>query len=72
MRVRVVGAAGISQGIFDHWENSGQVLSLTARVLPADAGAVLADDGRVIGIVRRHSPWEVPRNWRRRSGTSHA
>jgi S1-C subfamily serine protease len=56
MHIRVVGTAGISQGIFDHWENSGQTLSLTARVLPADAGApVLADDGAVIGIVRQPS-----------------
>jgi hypothetical protein len=53
LHIRVVGCSGISQGIFDHWENSGQALGLTAHTTPADAGApVLADDGMVIGVLR--------------------
>jgi len=57
MHIRVVGRAGISYGIFDHWENSGQTLSITTRAAPDDTGApVLADDGAVIGVVREQSP----------------
>ena len=56
MRIRAVGQSGLSYGIFDRWENSGQVINFTARVTPADSGApLLADDGTVIGVVREPS-----------------
>lgn len=52
MPVRVIGVDHQSQGVFDHWEETGRLIGFTARVTPADAGApLLADDGQVIGIV---------------------
>ena len=57
MHIRVVGPTGLSHGIFDRWENSGQAIGFTARVTAADSGApLLADDGTVIGVVREPSP----------------
>lgn len=57
MRIRLAGRAGLSYGVFDRWESSGQVIGFTAHVTPADCGApLLADDGAVIGIVREPSP----------------
>jgi hypothetical protein len=53
MHVRVLGSEGINHGVFDHWENTGQTMAFTAHIGLNDAGApLLADDGRVVGVVR--------------------
>lgn len=53
MHVRVIGSDGISHGVFDHWENVGRDMAFNARVGFTDGGApLLADDGRVVGVVR--------------------
>jgi hypothetical protein len=52
MHVRAVSGGGITQGVFDHWEDFGRSIDFTAKVGLDDAGApLLADDGKVIGIV---------------------
>jgi S1-C subfamily serine protease len=57
MHIRVVSLAGVSDGVFDRWENSGAAIGFTARVSAADSGApVLADSRLVIGVVREPSP----------------
>ncbi len=54
MHIRIVEPTGISYGLFDRWENSGQAMGFTSRAMPADAGApLLADDGSAIGVVRK-------------------
>ncbi len=63
MHVRVVGNNGIVHGRFDHWENFGKEIAFTARVDAGDAGGpLLADDGRVLGIVRGPSATGGPDN----------
>lgn len=60
MHVRVAGNGGIVHGVFDHWENFGRDIDFTARVSPGDCGApLLADDGRVIGVVQGHAEGRV-------------
>lgn len=55
MHVRMVSEGGIVHGVFDQWENFGRDIRFTARVGPQDCGApLLADDGRVMGIVQGH------------------
>lgn len=56
IHIRAVSQSGLTYGMFDHWENSGQAMGFTARVTPADSGApLLADDGAVIGVIREPS-----------------
>ncbi|HWE93670.1 MAG TPA: serine protease [Tepidisphaeraceae bacterium] len=55
MHVRMLGEGGIVHGVFDQWENFGRDVDFTARVGPGDCGApLLADDGKVMGIVLGH------------------
>lgn len=52
-RVRAIGAAGITHGLFDAWTNFGHDIAFTAPITPTDCGApLIADDGPVIGVVR--------------------
>jgi S1-C subfamily serine protease len=55
LHVRVVGEGGITHGVFENWENFGRDIAFNARIDPNDCGApLLADDGRVIGVVLGH------------------
>jgi S1-C subfamily serine protease len=55
MHVRMLGDGGIVHGVFDQWENFGRDIDFTARFGPGDCGAaLLADDGKVMGIVLGH------------------
>ncbi|HET6249499.1 MAG TPA: serine protease [Tepidisphaeraceae bacterium] len=53
LHIRLLGTNGVVNGVFDHWENMGNDLSLSIPMFPLDAGApVIGDDGRVVGVAR--------------------
>ena len=53
MHLRAVRGASLVEGRFDHWENFGHDIGLSGNVSAWDCGTpVIADDGRVVGVVR--------------------
>jgi S1-C subfamily serine protease len=52
LHVRIIASNGITNGLFDEWEDSGNAMGISARLTPGDSGSpVIGDDGRVIAII---------------------